>query len=506
MDLIEYKKCTKANCTSRRRNHLFAGISTDQTIEKTLMKAMSIEGALLNVAQKALSTNELNELFLQKISSKELKKDIDVLHLKQQLSDARKIAYFDIKKHTQLYVDAGPTGTAAILSQESNDSTEIVAYASRTLPAVERRYSQIKRKTLAVTWSIQYFHLYLLQNTRSAPSARIERLCLRIQCHIDVLPQSLQYREVTLAYKGHFGIVKTKQLLRSSIWFLNIDHATETYIKNCLACQSITPTNARNPVEPTVIPTSLFEQVDVDYAGPYNRKYVFLLVNEFSRYLIAETVNSTEFHSLKPILKILKFDNGPPFNGNEFKEFLSEYNIKHQRVTPFWPEANVPQALQAPLVKESQSLQPLHKGYLTETDITSLETESVYEATSIIYQTVIPSTVQAVTPNDQEIYFQKPAKALQKVFSSKSAFYNRGKNKFGEIFERNKDLQDAAEKMIFQPKNENGSRMLRPVTMNQQTVSENLLKIIFCSCKAGCGAACGRKKYGLPCTAGTAVC
>ena len=40
------------------------------------------------------------------------------------------------------------------------------------------------------------------------------------------------------------------------------------------------------------------------------------------------------------IPKILKSDNGPPFFGNEFKAYMQENGITHQKITPLWPQAN----------------------------------------------------------------------------------------------------------------------------------------------------------------------
>lgn len=36
----------------------------------------------------------------------------------------------------------------------------------------------------------------------------------------------------------------------------------------------------------------------------------------------------------------LRSDNGPPFKYYEFKRFAEENGFKHQRITPFWPQAN----------------------------------------------------------------------------------------------------------------------------------------------------------------------
>ena len=38
--------------------------------------------------------------------------------------------------------------------------------------------------------------------------------------------------------------------------------------------------------------------------------------------------------------KVLKTDNGPPFNGQKFKDFLESYGVVHRKVTPEHPQAN----------------------------------------------------------------------------------------------------------------------------------------------------------------------
>ena len=38
--------------------------------------------------------------------------------------------------------------------------------------------------------------------------------------------------------------------------------------------------------------------------------------------------------------EVVKSDNGPPFNGSEFKQFASTVGFKHPKVTPVWPRAN----------------------------------------------------------------------------------------------------------------------------------------------------------------------
>ena len=120
--------------------------------------------------------------------------------LKDELTKAPVMAYFDTKKETILTVDASPVGISAILSQKvkGQKDPQLVAYASRALTAVEKRYSQTEKESLGIVWGIENFHLYvhgthvtlvtdhkpletIFGNPRSKPSARIERWVLRLQ-------------------------------------------------------------------------------------------------------------------------------------------------------------------------------------------------------------------------------------------------------------------------------------------------------------------------------------
>ena len=120
--------------------------------------------------------------------------------LKMKLVSAPIMAYFDMNKETNLYVDASPFGLSAILMQKDDheDSLRTVAYGSRSLTDVESRYSQTEREALAIVWGVEHFHQYLYGskftivtdhkpqeviygNVNSKPSARIERWVLRLQ-------------------------------------------------------------------------------------------------------------------------------------------------------------------------------------------------------------------------------------------------------------------------------------------------------------------------------------
>jgi hypothetical protein len=74
------------------------------------------------------------------------------------------LAYFNTAFKTELIVDASPIGLGAILIHfNPKDITDIriIAFASRTLSDVERRYSQIEKECLAIVRGCEKFHIYV---------------------------------------------------------------------------------------------------------------------------------------------------------------------------------------------------------------------------------------------------------------------------------------------------------------------------------------------------------
>ena len=53
-----------------------------------------------------------------------------------------------------------------------------------------------------------------------------------------VIPRDLQWGIIALACEGHQGLTKTKQYLRSRVWFPAMDRKTTDYIETCRPCQA----------------------------------------------------------------------------------------------------------------------------------------------------------------------------------------------------------------------------------------------------------------------------
>ena len=389
-------------------------------------------------------------------------------NLKDRIADGRTLAHFDPGAKTILTVDASPVGVGALLAQETKQGIKPIAYASRTLTSVERKYSQTEREALAVVWGCEKFHLYLsgidfeihtdhkalefIYSDKGKVPARIERWVLRLQCyrfivrhiagvsnpadilsrqplpiktgegeeelyvnfvlanavpkaitlqeiqdaslqddvivnvitwlqgnkvqqagvpreysmiktelcakngilmrgHRIVVPAKLQQRILSIAHESHQGIVKTKQLLRTKVWWPGIDKAVEQMISKCLACQSVSDAPRREPLQPTLMPSRVWDVLHIDLFGPLRTgEYILGVVDECSRWpevAVLRTTTSTvvtkqlmRMFATHGIPSTIVSDNGPQFASAIFGEFCNELGIKHRKTTPYWPEAN----------------------------------------------------------------------------------------------------------------------------------------------------------------------
>ena len=81
---------------------------------------------------------------------------------KSNLTSECLLVHYDPLKELVLECDASPYGLGAVLSHPgSGGQLQPIAYASRSLAAAERNYSQLEREGLAIVWGVKKFHQYL---------------------------------------------------------------------------------------------------------------------------------------------------------------------------------------------------------------------------------------------------------------------------------------------------------------------------------------------------------
>ena len=109
-----------------------------------------------------------------------------------------------------------------------------------------------------------------------------------------VVPRELQKRVLDLAHEGHQGIGKTKERLRSKVWWPGIDNQTGKKCRECFGCQLVTKHVPPPPIKPTRLPDGAWQEVALDLLGPLPEgEFLLVTVDYFSRWMEVDVIYST---------------------------------------------------------------------------------------------------------------------------------------------------------------------------------------------------------------------
>ena len=115
--------------------------------------------------------------------------------VKRELVAPTTLALYDPAAETKLSADASAYGLGAVLLQKFHEDWKPVAYASRSLSETERRYAQIEKEALAITWACDKFTMYLQGKFFSVETDHKPLVPLLSTKHLDTLsPRVLRFR------------------------------------------------------------------------------------------------------------------------------------------------------------------------------------------------------------------------------------------------------------------------------------------------------------------------
>ena len=162
-----------------------------------------------------------------------------------------------------------------------------------------------------------------------------------------VMPSKLRMETLKHAHKGHQGIVKTKQALK----YGGPKWTKMDYVQRCHACQCLGQADPPAPITFNQMPSEPWERLHMDFLGPYTTGETLLVVTDaYSKFPEVEIMKSTTTKQVITRLERIfathglplevRTDNGPPFNANEFHQYMKGRGILYRTVTPLWPQAN----------------------------------------------------------------------------------------------------------------------------------------------------------------------
>eukprot|EP00731_Ephydatia_muelleri_P021495 Em0014g86a len=114
---------------------------------------------------------------------------------KAELTKPTILSLYDPGAETKLSSDASSYGLGAVLLQLHQDEWKPVVYASRSLTETERRYAQIEKEALAITWACEKFSEYILGKQISIETDHKPLVpLLSSKCLDDLPPRVLRFR------------------------------------------------------------------------------------------------------------------------------------------------------------------------------------------------------------------------------------------------------------------------------------------------------------------------
>ncbi|KAG7298724.1 hypothetical protein JYU34_017133 [Plutella xylostella] len=261
--------------------------------------------------------------------------------------------------------------TADVLSRLINSQKEVVASENNDLP--EQTYLHFSTDALLLDYNV------LKKETRGDPILsrvlsyivdgwpvevdikelkpyfnRRTELYTELGCimwgHRVVIPTACRAKVMTELHDPHMGIVKTKSLARSYVWWPGVDEAVEAACRQCAVCAAVADAPPGHAPRSWPWPSRPWSRLHLDFLGPIEGLTYLVVVDSCSKWIEAIRMKRTTAQAVITVLRDIwaKFglpkqtvsDNGPPFSSVEFQQFLSHNGIEHIFSSPYHPASN----------------------------------------------------------------------------------------------------------------------------------------------------------------------
>ncbi|XP_021353194.1 uncharacterized protein K02A2.6-like [Mizuhopecten yessoensis] len=185
--------------------------------------------------------------------------------------------------------------------------------------------------------------------TRRSSGITLHEGCLLWGMRV-IIPPKLRDDVLRELHEGHIGVVRMKALARSYVWWPGIDEAIENIGKSCAGCQEVKSAPPRAPLHPWEWPSTPWERIHIDFAGPFMDSMFLIVVDAHSKWPEVVPMRTTTAEKTVDVLRNIfarngvprqvVSDNGPQFVSEHFKNFMKLNGVKHITSAPYHPSSN----------------------------------------------------------------------------------------------------------------------------------------------------------------------
>ena len=84
-----------------------------------------------------------------------------------------------------------------------------------------------------------------------------------------VVPNCLREKALEVLHKGYMGIVRTKALAHTYVWWPSLDDDLTSLVKTCTACQTVRNSPSVAPLHPWIWPSRPWQRIGT-YANRFH--------------------------------------------------------------------------------------------------------------------------------------------------------------------------------------------------------------------------------------------
>lgn len=165
-----------------------------------------------------------------------------------------------------------------------------------------------------------------------------------------IVPLKGRKQALKILHEAHPGIVRMKALARGYVWWPGMESEIELCVRQCTDCQVSRKLPPVAPLHPWARPDRQWSRIHIDYAGPFEGKMFFLLIDAFSKWLEIHITNTSTTERTIEMMRrtfagtglpdTVVSDNAATFTSQEFSDFLKHNGIRHVRSPPYHPASN----------------------------------------------------------------------------------------------------------------------------------------------------------------------